>query len=39
VTNSLDVIGYDTDDAGLLGSGDRRFQFGTPASFGLRHRT
>jgi hypothetical protein len=38
VTKFLDAIGYDA-DAGSLGSGDRRFQFGTSASFGLRHGT
>jgi len=31
VTGFLDVIGYDTVDAGTLGSGGRRFQFGTRA--------
>jgi hypothetical protein len=31
VTRFLDVIGYDTVDAGALGSGGRRFQFGTRA--------
>jgi hypothetical protein len=31
VTRFLDVIGYDTVDAGRLGSGGRRFQFGTHA--------
>jgi predicted dinucleotide-binding enzyme len=30
VTEFLDAIGYDTVDAGALGSGGRRFQFGTP---------
>ena len=31
VTRFLDAIGYDTVDAGALGSGGRRFQFGTRA--------
>ena len=31
VTRFLDGIGYDAVDAGPLGSGGRRFQFGTPA--------
>ena len=31
VTGFLDAIGYDTVDAGTLGSGGRRFQFGTRA--------
>jgi 8-hydroxy-5-deazaflavin:NADPH oxidoreductase len=31
VTTFLDAIGYDTVDAGALGSGGRRFQFGTRA--------
>ncbi len=31
VTRLLDAIGYDTVDAGPLGSGGRRFQFGTRA--------
>ena len=31
VTGFLDVIGYDTVDADALGSGGRRFQFGTRA--------
>ncbi len=31
VTRFLDAIGYDTVDAGPLGSGGRRFQFGTRA--------
>jgi hypothetical protein len=31
VTRFLDEIGYDTVDAGPLGSGGRRFQFGTSA--------
>jgi hypothetical protein len=31
VTKFLDAIGYDAIDAGTLGSGGRRFQFGTPA--------
>jgi predicted dinucleotide-binding enzyme len=31
VTSFLDAIGYDAIDAGPLGSGGRRFQFGTPA--------
>lgn len=31
VTGFLDVIGYNTVDAGTLGSGGRRFQFGTRA--------
>jgi 8-hydroxy-5-deazaflavin:NADPH oxidoreductase len=31
VTGFLDAIGYDTVDAGPLGSGGRRFQFGTRA--------
>jgi len=29
VTRFLDAIGYDTVDAGTLGAGGRRFQFGT----------
>jgi predicted dinucleotide-binding enzyme len=32
VTEFLDAIGYDTADAGTLGAGGRRFQFGTRAS-------
>jgi predicted dinucleotide-binding enzyme len=43
VTRLLDAIGYDTVDAGPLGSGGRRFQFGTPAFVtpygGLRERS
>jgi hypothetical protein len=31
VTQFLDAIGYDTVDAGALGPGGRRFQFGTNA--------
>jgi 8-hydroxy-5-deazaflavin:NADPH oxidoreductase len=31
VTKFLDAIGYDTMDAGMLGSGGRRFQVGTRA--------
>jgi predicted dinucleotide-binding enzyme len=31
VTGFLDAIGYDTVDAGTLGSGGRRFQFGRRA--------
>jgi hypothetical protein len=31
VTRFLDTIGYDTVDAGTLGSGGRRFQFGSRA--------
>jgi predicted dinucleotide-binding enzyme len=31
VTRFLDAIGYDAVDAGTLGSGGRRFQFGTRA--------
>ena len=31
MTRFLDVIGYDTVDAGTLGSGGRLFQFGTRA--------
>jgi predicted dinucleotide-binding enzyme len=31
VTGFLDAIGYDTVDAGTLGSGGRRFEFGTRA--------
>ena len=31
VTGFLDAIGYDTVDAGTLGTGGRRFQFGTRA--------
>lgn len=31
VTRFLDAIGYDTVDAGPLGSGGRRFKFGTRA--------
>jgi len=31
VTRFLDAIGYDTVDAGPLGSGGPRFQFGTRA--------
>jgi predicted dinucleotide-binding enzyme len=31
VARLLDAIGYDTVDAGALGSGGRRFQFGTRA--------
>jgi hypothetical protein len=31
VTGFLDVIGYDTVDAGTLGSGGRHLQFGTRA--------
>ncbi len=31
MTRFLDAIGYDTVDAGMLGSGGRRFQFGTRA--------
>jgi hypothetical protein len=31
VTRFLDAIGYDAVDAGALGSGGRRFQFGTRA--------
>jgi predicted dinucleotide-binding enzyme len=31
VTEFLDAIGYDTVDAGTLGAGGRRFQFGTRA--------
>jgi len=31
VTRFLDAIGYDTVDAGTLGAGGRRFQFGTSA--------
>jgi len=31
VTRFLDEIGYDTVDAGPLGSGGRRFQFGSRA--------
>jgi 8-hydroxy-5-deazaflavin:NADPH oxidoreductase len=31
VTRFLDAIGFDAVDAGTLGSGGRRFQFGTPA--------
>jgi 8-hydroxy-5-deazaflavin:NADPH oxidoreductase len=31
VAGFLDAIGYDTFDAGTLGSGGRRFQFGTRA--------
>jgi hypothetical protein len=42
VTRFLDAIGYDTVDAGPLGSGGRRFHFGTSAFVtpygGLRER-
>jgi hypothetical protein len=42
VTRFLDEIGYDTVDAGPLGSGGRRFQFGSRAFVtpygGLRER-
>jgi predicted dinucleotide-binding enzyme len=31
VTRFLDAIGYDTIDTGALGTGGRRFQFGSPA--------
>ena len=31
MTRFLDAIGYDTVDAGTLGPGGRRFQFGTSA--------
>ena len=31
MTQFLDAIGYDTVDAGALGPGGRRFQFGTNA--------
>jgi hypothetical protein len=31
VTGFLDAIGYDTVDAGTLGAGGRRLQFGTRA--------
>ena len=31
VTRFLDAIGYDTIDTDALGSGGRRFQFGSPA--------
>ena len=35
VTGFLDAIGYDTVDAGTLGGGGRRFQFGTRAFVAL----
>ncbi len=36
VTRFLDAIGYDTVDAGPLGSGGRRFQFGQRVRHTLR---
>jgi 8-hydroxy-5-deazaflavin:NADPH oxidoreductase len=37
VTGFLDVIGYDTVDAGTPGSGGRRFQFSTRVRHAVRH--